>query len=304
MTLSSFQAQPQCSHLEHVKCIYGYLYKLRNAQICMCTQELDYSDAPEEEYDLSKLVYTDISELVPKDAPVPLRRYVTVTHYIDTNLYHDMHIGHSITGILHFMNKTPMDWYSKKQATIETATCGSKFIVGHACVDQVVDLRLTLCYIREKSYMFGHNRATAPPSTTLSNTRCTMLCPFTMYMKLLPLSSSTLLSCTEGITQPTSWANTVATNRFGLCSTQSCFSMETQPSVMRMNSCLPCSFYPDEDMYVICNCLLEEDLELTGSDRICTALCTYGCMVCPLSTLYLFWVYLLEWNLSRRYISS
>ena len=39
-------------------------------------------------------------------------------------------------------------------------------------------------------------------------------------------------------------------------------------------------------------------------DRIRTALHTYGCMVCSLSTLYLFWVYLLEGNLSRRYASS
>ena len=39
-------------------------------------------------------------------------------------------------------------------------------------------------------------------------------------------------------------------------------------------------------------------------DRICTALCTYRCTVCPLSTLYLFWVYLLEGNLSKRYASS
>ena len=39
-------------------------------------------------------------------------------------------------------------------------------------------------------------------------------------------------------------------------------------------------------------------------DRICTALCTYEHMVCPLSTLYLFWVYLVEGDLSRRYDSS
>ena len=45
------------------------------------------------------------------------------------------------------MNKTPIDWYSKKHATIETATYGHKFDAAHACVDQVMDLRLTLCYL-------------------------------------------------------------------------------------------------------------------------------------------------------------
>ena len=95
---------------------------------------------------------------------------MTLIHYIDDNLYHDMLTVHSVTGILHFMNKTPIDWYSKKQATsIETATYGSEFVAAHTCVNQVVDLRLTLCYlgvpIREKSYMFGDNNSVVESST-------------------------------------------------------------------------------------------------------------------------------------------
>ena len=90
MTLSSFQAQPRCGHLECVKHIYSYLYKLSNAQICMCTQEPDYSDVPEIEYDWSKSVYGNISKLIPKDTPEPLGRHVTLTHYMDANFYHAM----------------------------------------------------------------------------------------------------------------------------------------------------------------------------------------------------------------------
>jgi hypothetical protein len=77
--------------------------------------------------------------------------------------------GHSVTGILHLMNKTPIDWYSKKQATIETATYGSEFIAARTCVDQVIDLRTTLRYlgvpIREMSYMFGDNKTVVDSST-------------------------------------------------------------------------------------------------------------------------------------------
>ena len=135
----------------------------------MHTQEPDYSDVPEAEYDWSKSIYSNISKLIPKDALQPLGRHVTLTHYVDANLYHNMLTGHSITGILHFMNKTPIDWYSKKQATIETATYGSEFVAAHTCVDQVVDLRLTFCHlgvaIREKSYMFGDNKSVVDSST-------------------------------------------------------------------------------------------------------------------------------------------
>ena len=144
LTLSSFQAQPHCGHLECVKHIYGYQYKLKDAEICVHTQEPDYSNVQEEEHEWAKSVYGDVSKIIPKDVPEPLGNYVTLSHYVDANLYHDMLTGHSVTGIFCFLNKMPIDWYSKKQATMETVTYGSKFVAACTCVDQVVDLQLTL----------------------------------------------------------------------------------------------------------------------------------------------------------------
>ena len=93
MTLSSFRAQPRQGHLNCVKHIYGYLYKLKDAEIAICVQELDYSDIQEKVYDCANSVYGNVTELVPKDAPQPLGNYVINTHYIDANLYHDMLMG-------------------------------------------------------------------------------------------------------------------------------------------------------------------------------------------------------------------
>jgi hypothetical protein len=77
--------------------------------------------------------------------------------------------GRSVTAILHFLNQTPMDWYSKKQATVETATFGSEFIAARTTIDQIVDLRTTLRYlgvpIREKSYVFGDNKTVMDASS-------------------------------------------------------------------------------------------------------------------------------------------
>ena len=84
-------------------------------------------------------------------------------HYVDANLFHDAHTGRSVTGILHMLNATPIDWYSKKQATVETATYGSVFVAAQVCVEQIIDLRNTLRYlgvpIQEQSYMFGDNKS-------------------------------------------------------------------------------------------------------------------------------------------------
>ena len=85
-----------------------------------------------------------MEELTPRDAPELLGKFVTLSHYIDTNLFHDMITCHSVTGILHFLNKMPINWYAKKQATVETTTYGSEYVAARTCVDQVVDLRLTL----------------------------------------------------------------------------------------------------------------------------------------------------------------
>ena len=76
---------------------------------------------------------------------------------------HDILSGKSVSGILHLLNKTPIDWYSKKQATMETATYGSEFVAGRTCVEQAMDLRDTLRYlgvpICKRGIMFGDNKS-------------------------------------------------------------------------------------------------------------------------------------------------
>ena len=98
---------------------------MRHESICIRTEEPDYSDIPDLSHDWSRSVYGELSEVLPYNAPEPLGKYVTLTHYFDANLMHNIVTGRSVTGILHVINKTPIDWYSKKQATVETATYGS-----------------------------------------------------------------------------------------------------------------------------------------------------------------------------------
>jgi hypothetical protein len=118
----------------------GYLSKFRFAELRILTDEPNFSDIEVAEYDWSKSLYQNASKAVLKDAPEPLGKPVTMTHYQDANLYHDIIRGRSITAILHFLNKFPINWYSKKQATVKTATYGSKYISAKTCVDIIVDL--------------------------------------------------------------------------------------------------------------------------------------------------------------------
>ena len=88
---------------------------------------------------------------------------MVLTSYVDANLYHDMVTGRSVTGCLHLINQTLFDWFSKKQGTPETATHGSEFVAGCTCIEQVLDLHLTLQHLEvpmcSKRYVFGDNEA-------------------------------------------------------------------------------------------------------------------------------------------------
>ena len=106
--------------------------------------------------------------------PEPFGKAVVTTTSMDANLNHCLATGKSVTGCLHFVNKTPVDWFSKKQATVETATYGSEVVATKTATEQIMDVWQTLRYlgapIGSKSFLFGDNRsvvtsATLPHST-------------------------------------------------------------------------------------------------------------------------------------------
>ena len=68
-----------------------------------------------------------------------------------------------MTGIILLLNKTPIDWISKRQATVETATYGSELVSTRITTDNIVELRYSLRMLgvpmTGASYMFGDNQA-------------------------------------------------------------------------------------------------------------------------------------------------
>ena len=123
--------------------------------------------------------------------PDPLGKAVTTNTTIDANLNHCLATGKSLTGCLHFVNKTPVDWYSKKQAAVETATYGSEFVAAKTATEQTMDIRQTLRYlgppIATKSFLFGENRSVVT-SATLPNSTLTKrhhICAFHRVRKAI-----------------------------------------------------------------------------------------------------------------------
>ena len=135
-------------------------------------------------------VYGNVTEELPSNAPASLGKEVTITTYVDANLYHNWTTGRAVTGTLDFLNGTPIDWFSKRQNTVETATYGSEFVAARIATDRIIDMRMTLRYlgvpIKGKSYMFGDNQSVVT-SSTIPHSK---------------LKNGTLLSCTIGCNRP------------------------------------------------------------------------------------------------------
>ena len=174
MSLSRFRAQPRKGHLDRAKRIVGYLLFLPDGAIRFRTGEPDFSSLKDQEYDWTRSVYSGACEQIPHDIPEPLGKHVQTTHYVDANLHHDLATGKAVTAVLHFLNQTPIDAYTKRQSTVETATYGSEFVAARTAVDQIIDIRTTLRHlgvpIRDKSYMFGDNRSVVTSSTIPNST--------------------------------------------------------------------------------------------------------------------------------------
>ena len=82
------------------------------------------------------------------DATSAKGKLARINTFVDANLLHCKVTGKSSTGILHLLNQTPVDWFSKKQATVETATYDSEFVAARQATEQIIAMRLTLQYMR------------------------------------------------------------------------------------------------------------------------------------------------------------
>ena len=126
---STYMAIPRKGHMEQVYHVFGYLKTHSKRCLFFDPRHSDIDECAFSSYEWYDF-YCDASEQVPNDMPSN-----TVTR-------------RSQTGILIFLNKAPIVWYSKRQNTVETSTFGSEFIAMRTAVEHIEPLRYKL-------HMFG-----------------------------------------------------------------------------------------------------------------------------------------------------
>ena len=85
MSMSRFRLAHKVRHIERKKQVYGYLSWTKHYALRFRTDEPNYMHLPDLEYDWTR-IYGDVLEEIPKDAPEPLGKSVTMTLSLEDQL--------------------------------------------------------------------------------------------------------------------------------------------------------------------------------------------------------------------------
>ena len=141
--MSTHLALPREGHLQQVYHMFGYLKAKPKKTIAF--------DPAHPNIDESRFLQCDwqdfhrgAKESIPGDMPEPRGNVVTTHCFVDAD-----HAGNKVTrrsqsGILIFVNRAVVLWYSKRQNTVETSTFGSEFVAMRVAVELIEALRYKL----------------------------------------------------------------------------------------------------------------------------------------------------------------
>ena len=141
--LSSYLVNPRQGHMDAVHNIFGYIAKHHRSFLHFDTKEI-FIDTALFEKKTWEDFYGDMEEELPPRMPEPLGNPVSFTAFVDAD-----HAGNRVTrrsqsGYFLFIQNTVVDWYTKKQNTVESSAFGSEFVAARIMTEKVKELRYKL----------------------------------------------------------------------------------------------------------------------------------------------------------------
>ena len=115
--LAGFLAGPREGHVEAMLHLFAYLKLHERSRLIMDLSYIELGDEPTSDW---SGFYPGATEEVPPDAPEPLGKAVQMTVFVDSDHAGDLLTRRSRTGVLIYLNRAPISWYSKKQTSVET----------------------------------------------------------------------------------------------------------------------------------------------------------------------------------------
>ena len=158
--LASHLTLPREGHLDAVLHVYAYLRKKHNARIVFDPSypPIDMTAFKECNW---KEFYGDVVEATPPNAPEARGKEVDLRVFVDSDHAGEHATRRSRTGYLVYMNMSPIAWYSKRQATVETSVFGAEFVAMKTAMDTARGIRYKLRMmgipLSGPTYFYGDN---------------------------------------------------------------------------------------------------------------------------------------------------
>ena len=167
--LAGQMALPRKGHLFAMLRVFSYLKKKHNARLVFdaTVPNIDMSCFPERNW---HHFYGNVTEDIPSNGPKPRGKPVVLRMYVDSDHAGERLTRRSRTGYIIFINTAPIQWYSKKQGSVEASTFGSEFVAMKSAAEANRGLRYKLRMmgipIEDPTYTFGDNQSVLNNTTT------------------------------------------------------------------------------------------------------------------------------------------
>ena len=141
--LSRYVVSPREGHLQQLFHIFAYLKHHKRSKMVFDDTEPVFDESRFKVCDWSEF-YPDAEEAIPHNVPEERGHGVLTSCFVDSDHAGCRATRRSHTGVILFLNKAPVMWYSKCQNTVETSTFGSEFCALKTAIDMIEGLRYKL----------------------------------------------------------------------------------------------------------------------------------------------------------------
>ena len=141
--LSRFCVAPRLGHLEQVLHVFAYLKKHDRSAMVFDPTRPDLNEADFKECDWTEY-YPGAAEAIPPNMPTARGQSVLTTCFVDADHAGCRATRRSHTGVILFVNRAPIVWFSKRQNTVESSTFGSEFVAMRQAIELIEGLRYKL----------------------------------------------------------------------------------------------------------------------------------------------------------------
>jgi hypothetical protein len=138
--LSRYLVSAREGHLEQVFHIFAYLKHHPRSTMVFDDTVPTYRGNRFLKCDWSEF-YPDAAESLPGNMPEPRGKDVTMSCFVDADHAGCKETRRSHSGILLYVNRAPIMWYSKRQNTVEASTYGSELLAMRVAIEMIEGLR-------------------------------------------------------------------------------------------------------------------------------------------------------------------